>query len=161
MSEFDDRLKAAIERGKVRGQRAQDELSQQQATAEQLRRQHTQIRLQISEHIETIVKRMADYFPGFRYENVFGENGWGAACWRDYLSMSNGQRRSQYSRFEMVIRPVNEFLVVDIHAKGTIDNREVMTRNYYQPVAEVDTDHFLKLADAWALSYAELNAAKG
>ncbi|MFO0925309.1 MAG: hypothetical protein U0905_22845 [Pirellulales bacterium] len=78
MSEFEDRLKAAIERGKNRGQRAQEELAQQQATVEQLRRQHTQIRLTISEHIESIVKRLADYFPGFRYENVFGESGWEA-----------------------------------------------------------------------------------
>ncbi len=160
MSEFEDRLKAAIERGKIQGQRAQDELSQLQATQEQLRRQHTQIRLTLSEHIESIVKRMADYFPGFRYENVFGDAGWGAACWRDFLSLSGGQRKSQYSRFEMVIRPVNEYLVVDLHAKGTIDNRSVLTRNYYQPVAEADTAHFLKLADNWALAFAELYAAK-
>lgn len=161
MSEFEDRLKAAIERGKNRGQRAQEELAQQQATVEQLRRQHTQIRLTISEHIESIVKRLADYFPGFRYENVFGESGWGAACWKDSLHLEMGQKRSRYSRFEMVIRPVNDFLVIDLHAKGTIDNREVLTRNYYQPVAEADTQHFLKLADAWALSYAELLSAKG
>ncbi len=161
MSEFEDRLKAAIQRGHQRGKIEQAETANAKQQAELLRRQHTKIRLELSEHIESVIKKMTDYFPGFRYENVFGESGWGAACWRDNLVLKEGSRQTHYSRFEMVIRPVNEFLVIDVHAKGTIANREVLTRNFYLPVAEADIEHFKKLIDAWALSYAELLSARG
>ncbi len=85
MSEFEDRLKAAIQRGHQRGKIEQAETANAKQQAELLRRQHTKIRLELSEHIESVIKKMTDYFPGFRYENVFGESGWGAACWRDNL----------------------------------------------------------------------------
>lgn len=160
MSEFEDRLKAAIDRGVRRGQKAQEESAQQQATVEQLKGQHTQIRLTLCEHLEVVLKKLADHFPGFRYENVFGENGWGSACWRDDLILQAGQRRSRYSRFEIVVRPFNDFLVVDLQAKGTIANREIFSRTSYQPIAEVDMAHFKQLIDSWSLSFAELYAAK-
>ncbi len=60
----------------------------------------------------------------------------------------------------MVIRPVNEFRD-RCPRQGTIANREVLTRNFYLPVAEADIEHFKKLIDAWALSYAELLSARG
>jgi hypothetical protein len=160
MSEFEDRLKAAIDRGIRRGQKANEESAQMQATVEQLKGQHTQIRLALSEYIEGVMKKLADHFPGFRFERVFGENGWGGACWRDDLVFDNGQRRSRYSRFEMVIRPFNEFYVVDLQARGTIANREVFSRGNYQPIAEAAPDHFRQLIDSWSLSFAELYAAK-
>lgn len=160
MSEFEDRLKAAIDRGLRRGQQEQAESAQQQATAEQLKGKHTQLRLTLSEHIEQVVQKLADHFPGFRYEIVFGDNGWGAGCWRDDLVFDQGQRRSKYSRFEMVIRPINEFYVIDLQARGTIANREVFSRGNYQPVGEADIGHFRQLIDAWSLSFAELYAAR-
>ena len=52
MSNFEDRLSKAIERGSIRGaDRAQAE-RKQQMNEEELRQLHTRYRLQLSEHIE-------------------------------------------------------------------------------------------------------------
>jgi hypothetical protein len=106
-----------------------------------------------------VIKKVADLFPGFQFTTVFGDAGWGAACIRDDLIMERGQRKNKYSRFEMVVRPVNEFFILDLQAKGTIANRELMTRSFYQPLGEVDLNKFRELIDAWALTYTELYAA--
>lgn len=160
MSDFDERMKAAIERGQRRNLSEKEQLEQQKAQAEQLRRTHTQLRVELSEHIESVLQKMSDHLPGFRYENVFGDAGMGAACWRENLVMNRGQRSTQYSRFEMVIRPFNEFFVVDLHAKGTIANREVFTRNHFQLISDAKTKDFNDLIDQWALSFLELYYAK-
>jgi hypothetical protein len=159
MSDFEQQLKAAIARGEKRGRSEQQEAALLKANAEQLKRLHTQYRLTLSENIESVVRKLIDHFPGFRYEGVFGDSGWGAACWRDNLTMSGRERKSEYSRFEMAIRPLNEFFVLDLQAKGTIANRQALVRNYFQPLSEVDLDHFKKLIDAWALTFAEMYSA--
>jgi hypothetical protein len=48
---------------------------------------------------------------------------------------------------------------LDLQAKGTIANRELMTRSFYQPLGELDLGKFRDLIDGWALTYAELYAA--
>ena len=158
MSDFDERLKQAIRRGNDRGLQKQDEASQKQARQEELRRLHTTLRLQLSERIEQVVRRLVDQFPGFQFSNVYGENGWGAACTRDDLVIVSGQRQSKYSRFEMAVRPLSDVFVLDLQARGTIANREKLVRSYFQPLDEVDQAHFQRLIDDWTLSYAELYA---
>jgi hypothetical protein len=160
MSEFEDRLRAAIERGKVRGQNTQSEEARQQATESQLRNQHSSLRLTLTEYIEKVIRQLIDHFPGFRFESVFGDAGWGAACWRDDIVMDGRSRRSRFSRFEMAIRPINEFFVIDLQARGTIGNRELFNRGYFQPIQQVDVETFKKQIDAWALEFAELYASK-
>jgi hypothetical protein len=49
--------------------------------------------------------------------------------------------------------------VLDIAAKGTVRNKEVLSRNHYQRLAEVDLQTFRELIETWALEYAELYSA--
>ena len=76
--EFDDRLQQAIERGKQRGEQRASAAAQQALNEEEARRLHTRYRLELSELIEQCLKKLPDHFPGFRYENVVGDRGWGA-----------------------------------------------------------------------------------
>lgn len=158
--EFEKRLQKAIERGQQRSAaRAQEE--QSKALSEQeLKGLHSRYRLQLSEHIEQCVKRLAQHFPGFRFETMFGDRGWGAACSRDDLRIRNrGRRKNDYSRLELTIRPYNNYHVLDLSAKATIRNREVFNRNHFEKLEEADTTTFAELIDVWVLEYAELYAA--
>jgi hypothetical protein len=60
----------------------------------------------------------------------------------------------------MVVRPVNEFFILDLQVKGTIADRELLTRSLYQPLGQVDLERFRKAIDDWAIAYAELYATK-
>ncbi|ADB15312.1 hypothetical protein Psta_0625 [Pirellula staleyi DSM 6068] len=159
---FEDRLKQAIERGQQLGV---DRLKVEQArtwSEEDCRRRHSQLRLSLSEYIETCVKRLPDYFPGFRYETMYGELGWGGACAREDLRLSSGSRSNEYSRLELTIRPYsNNLRVVELAGKGTIRNKELFSRSFFEPVQEAEEPKFKQLIDAWVLEYAEQYAAKG
>jgi hypothetical protein len=127
---------------------------------EELRQLHTQYRLQFSEQIERHLRPLPNHFPGFQFETVFGERGWGAACSRDDMATGPGGRRANlFSRLEMTIRPYSSLHVVELAAKGTIRNREVFTRNHFEELRDVDPETFLHLIDVWVLEYAELYAA--
>jgi hypothetical protein len=159
MSDFEDKLKQAAARGANRAIYSQSEAERKRIELEEFRALHTKLRLELSERIEAVIKKLIDLFPGFRYQTVFGDSGWGGACLRDDLSIQRGKRENKYSRFEMAVRPLNEFYVLDLQAKGTIANRELMTRSFYQPLGEAEIAKFLELIDTWALTYAELYAA--
>jgi hypothetical protein len=159
MSDFDDKLKQAAARGANRASFSMTEAERKKAEAEEFRALHSKLRLDLSERIETVMKKIADLFPGFRYQSVFGDAGWGGACLRDDLVIERGQRQNKYSRFEMAVRPVNEYFILDLQAKGTIANRELLTRSFYQPLQEVDVKKFHELIESWALTYTELYAA--
>jgi hypothetical protein len=58
-----------------------------------------------------------------------------------------------------VVSPYNQYHVLDISAKGTVRNKEVVSRNHYQRLAEVDLQTFRELIETWALDYAELYSA--
>ena len=159
--DFQQRLEKAIQRG----QRAQDALAQEQAELaigeEELKRLHSQYRLELSEHIEQAMRQLPQHFPGFRYETIVGQAGWGAAISRDNLSLSGGKRENFFSRLEVVVRPFSAAHVLELAAKGTIRNREIFNRSQYQLLSHVDTASFREIADRWMLEYAELYAAKG
>jgi hypothetical protein len=157
---FDDRLKQAIERGHNRGEAAAREAAAHAMTEEDFRRLHSKYRLALSEHIEACLKRLPNHFPGFQCETVFGDRGWGGACFRDDLRLARGMRGSDYSRLEMTIRPYSSLHVLDLAAKGTIRNKEVYNRNYFEPLEDAESQKFSELIDAWVLEYAELYAAK-
>ncbi len=158
--DFNARLESAIERGRRRAQHESSEERRKELSEEELKRLHTSYRLTLSEQIETAVHRVADHFPGFRTEAVFGEEGWGEACYRDDLRMEAGRRTSLYSRLELVIRPYSDLRVLDLKGKGTVLNREIFNRSYYAKIAEVSPDEFSHLIDTWAIEYAELYSAK-
>jgi hypothetical protein len=160
MSEFEDRLKKAVARGASRAESLQSAEERKRQEAEELKRLHTKYRLELSDHIEQVIRRLVDMFPGFRHQSVFGDAGWGSACVRDDLVIEKGNRSNKYSRFEIVVRPVNEFNVLDLQAKGTIADRELMSRSLYHPIAQADMARFRQAVDDWAVAYAELYAMK-
>lgn len=161
MTSFEDRLSKAIDRGQRRASERADAERRKLISEEELKSLHTRYRLQLSEHIEKCMHQLPNHFPGFRYETLFGEKGWGAACSRDDIGPgSDGKRANYYSRFEMTIRPRTSNNVVDLAAKGTIRNKEVLRQNHFELVQDADVDTFLELIDVWVLQYAELYAAK-
>ena len=102
--DFQQRLQSAIQRGERRGDRHDAAARQSQLTEEECKRLHTKYRLSLSERIERAIDGIAQHFPGFRKETLYGEVGWGAACWRDNFQIEAGKRSSLYSRLEMTIR---------------------------------------------------------
>jgi len=158
--EFESRLESAIARGKQRADAKATKQRQQELSAEELKRLHTSYRLSLSERIEKAIHRVADHFPGFQQESLFGEVGWGAACFRDDLRIEAGRRNNQYSRLEMTIRPATDSGVLDLKGKATVLNRELFNRSHFIPIAEVDPADFERLIDAWAIEYAENYAAQ-
>jgi len=158
---FEDRLHKAIERGKRRSETRRSEAAAQALSEEELKRLHSRYRLQISEHIEKCVRQLPNYFPGFRLETLYGERGWGVACSRDDLRVKGDRRRANdYSRLEVTVRPASPSRVLELAAKGTIRNKEVFNRSYFEQLQDVDIDKFLELVDVWIAEYAELYAAK-
>ncbi len=158
--DFTSRLESAIARGKRRAEAKANLQRQQQLSEEEMRRLHTSLRLSLSERIESAIKRVADHFPGFRQESIFGEAGWGSACYRDDLKMEGGRRTNLFSRLEMSIRPFSELHVLDLKGKGTVHNRELFNRSHYVNVVEADAEDFEQLIDVWAIEYAEMYSAK-
>lgn len=158
--EFQSRLESAISRGKKRAELNSNQQRQKELSEEELKRLHTSFRLSLCDRIESAINGVADHFPGFRIESLFGEVGWGSACYRDDLRIESGRRTNQYSRLEMVIRPYTDLKVLDLKGKGTVMNRELFNRSHYVAVADADPQEFEQLIDAWAIEYAEVYAAK-
>jgi hypothetical protein len=161
MMDFEKRLEKAIQRGQRAGDVAAEEEARRRLNDQELRRLHGQYRLELSEHIETCLKKVPQYIPGFRLEPVVSDRGWGAAISRDDFRVRRGDGLSNYfSRLEMVIRPVSQAFVLEMVAKGTIRNKEVFSRSHYQALSDVDVASFTELIDHWVLEYAELFAAR-
>lgn len=159
MSDFDDRLKNALHRGQQRSEDKKQAEAAKQASEDELKNLHSKFRLLISDHIERVVAKLADHLPGFRYESVFGANGWGAAAWSDELRLRNGVKNSRYSRLEITVKPVTSYFILELRCRGTINNREILSRSYFEPVAEVHIEQFKQLVDTWTLQFAEYYAA--
>jgi hypothetical protein len=157
---FDDRLRQAIQRGQRLGDAAAREAAAHALTEEEYRRLHSQRRLALSDHIEACVKRLPNFFPGFQYETMYGDRGWGGACYREDLRLARGVRTNEYSRLEVTVRPYSTAHVLDLAARGTIRNKEVFNRNFYEELEAANEQKFRELIDAWVLEYAELYAAR-
>jgi hypothetical protein len=164
--EFQERLERAIQRGRRRGSDRAEEEAQRALTEKELQRLHSQGRLELCEHIERCLRQLADRFPGFRFETIVDERGWGAAIARDDLRLSRyprsgvPSRHTCFSRLEMLIPPATSSLILELSAKGTVCNREVFTRTQFQRLSELDLPVFTNLIDLWVLEYAERYAAE-
>ena len=158
--DFEKRLERAIVRGKQTRDarsRSQDE----QALSEgDLKNLHSKCRLDLSEHIEDCLRKLADHFPGFRFQTVVSGDGWGATINRDDLIRRDSEAVDFYSRFEMLIRPFGAAHIVELAAKATVRNKEVFNRSHYQFLNQVDVDSFREMIDLWVLEYAEQFAAR-
>ena len=156
---FRERLQRATERGKQVRAAQLNEAAAKALSEEECRRRHSQYRLELTDHIENVLKELADNFPGFRVETVMDESGWGAAASRDDIRIADGRRTNVFSRLQVVVSPYNSYRVLDIAAKGTVRNKEVLSRNHYQRLADVDMQSFHELIEQWVLDYAELYSA--
>ena len=157
--DFSKRLESAIERGKRTAEHKASLDRQQEQTEEQLRQHHSEYRLLLCERIEQAMNQLADHFPGFRSEAVYDEDGWGSACYREYLQIEDGRRRTQFSRFEIVVRPCTDLLVLDIKGKGTVNSREVFNRSHFAKLSELQIEDFEQCIEAWSLQFAETYAS--
>lgn len=153
--DFDKQLQSAIERGKNRGDAEAEAKREKKLSKEELRNRHTEFRLKLSEHIEHGLKKLCEHFPGFDYETIYGEKGWGGGLSRDDLNRGG----SYFSRVEVMVRPLNEFNVVNISGKGTIHNKEVFAWNHFEEIPTSELDDFVAKIDSWILMYAEKFAA--
>lgn len=154
--DFEQKLQAAIQRGQVRGDAALQASQQARLSQEELRRRHTSLRLSLSEHIEKVLRQTAEHFPGFDYETIYGERGWGGAIRRDDL-MRGG---AMFSRLEITVRPLGEFPVVSLVGKGTVRNRELFPWLHHDQVEDAQLETLTAVIDGWVLSYAEQFAAR-
>ena len=160
MTDFEDRLKNAIERGQKTGGAKANAQREKELSREDIKRLHSKYRLQLSDQIEKCISALPDHFPGFETETIYGEKGWGAACSRDDIVSTRGKSTNLYSRFDMVVRPLNNLNVIDLAAKGTVHNKELLRRQHFEEIEKVDISKFLELIDRWTLEYAEIFAAK-
>ena len=154
--DFGSRLKQAIDRGQKRAAAQSAADQKKQLSESEVKNRHNQFRLQLSEHIEGEIKQLVSHFPGFQFETLYGDRGWGGAVYRDDLRQG---KQAFYSRLELTVRPLNKYHVVDIAAKGTIRNKEIFSRNYYEDIQVASLEKFMELIDAWILEYAEQFAA--
>jgi hypothetical protein len=158
---FDERLQQAIQRGTRTAQARRGAEAAQALSEEQFKRLHSQYRLQLSEHVEKCLRRLPQHFPGFQFETVVSDRGWGAAVSRDDADLGPGRVRSNlFSRLEMVVRPYGAAHVLELTAHGTIRNKEVYNRVHYQLLTEVHMEQFAEMIDLWVLEFAELYAAR-
>ena len=158
---FRERLQRAQERGKQTRAAQLNEAAARAMSEEECRRRHSEYRLALTEHIEKCLRDLADNIPGFRMETIVDEAGWGAAVNRDDIDLRAGRRDSAFSRLQLVVSPYNKYHVLDLAAKGTVRNKEVLSRNHYQRLEDVDMESFRELVELWVLDYAELYAAAG
>ena len=158
--DFQERLQRAVNRGEKARSTKQEEAEAKALSEEECRRLHSDYRLKLTDHIEKCVLHLGDQFPGFRFENVMSDRGWGAACRRDDVGAgTDGRRGNFFSRLEMVVRPFSKYPVLELTAKGTIRNKEVYDRRRYQQLGDVDLESFNEIVELWVLEYAELYAA--
>jgi hypothetical protein len=160
MTDFETRLHQAIQRGESRNSQRAKAARQEQMTEAQFKTLHGKQRLQLSEHIEECLKKLPDHFPGFQYETVYGEKGWGAACSRDdFGSRSRGARDSLYSRIQLTVRPYSDLHVLELAGKATVRNKEVYNRTYFEELENADLSGFIQRIDYWIIEFAEIYAA--
>jgi len=157
--DFRQRLQKAAQRGQRVCEKREAEAAAAALNEEEYKRLHAKYRLALTEHIDQCLRQLADQFPGFRFENVVSDEGWGAAVQRDDIHLADGQRENLFSRLQLVVSPFSKYHVLDLAAKGTIHNKESFTRNHYRLLSEYDAESFHELVDLWVLDYAEQFAA--
>lgn len=154
--DFEGRLQRAIQRGQQSKASADQQRQQAAMSEEECKSLHSRCRLDLSEHVEHCLKRVADAFPGFDYQSVMTTDGWGAKVSRDDIEGGAGRPLTKrYSRMEMLVRPFSASHILELVARGTIRNKEVVSRNHFQFLAEVDLDGFRELINQWILEYVE------
>ncbi len=153
--DFQKRLERAINRGRQAADAEGAEAAAAAQSEEDLRNLHGKLRLDLSEHVEQVLRAITVQVAGFQFKSVIGAEGWGARISRDDVVRLGAKRETTYSRFEMVVKPFSDAHIVEVATKGTIRNRETLKRNHYQFLNEADIDSLKNTIDLWALEFAE------
>lgn len=156
MAEFGDRLDRAIQRGERTKVRRDAAESASTLSAEELKSRHSAAKIELSEHVEKCLKAVVDRFPGFEHSPVYSEEGWGGRIQRLDLALGKpGGSKEQFSRLELLVKPMSDLPILSLAGKGTIRDKEVFARTTYQRLEELDLDSFRETVDLWVLEYAE------
>jgi hypothetical protein len=159
--DFDKRLERALTRGASTRANREQAQTDRRMSDEQLHSEHSRCRLELSEQIEGGLRKLADYCPGFRFETIVNDAGWGARVSRDDIALGHGRPAgTEYSRLEILVRPFGTAHIIELVGKGTIRNKEVFQRNHFQFLNQVDLQSLLNLVDLWVLEYAEMYASR-
>lgn len=159
--DFDKQLEQAIERGQQRNTKREQDRRKEASTAEGQKSRHNEFRLQLSDHIEKGLGRLAERFPGFEYDIIYGSKGWGGAIYRTDLTRGpDGKAGSFFSRLELTVRPLNDYNVVNIAGKGTIADRELFSWNHFEDIADASMEAFEQKLNSWMIQYAEQFASR-
>ena len=159
--DFDNRLQRAIERGQQIRDGKLRKRAEQQVSEEELKNLHSTYKLELSEHIESCLRKLSDHFLGFQFQSILAEDGWGAKVSRNDIGASTRRsRENYYSRLEMVIRPFSPSHIVELTAKATTRNKETFNRSHFQFLSQADLDSFCELIDLWVLEFAEQYSAR-
>lgn len=161
MSDFDERLRKAIDRGHKTRESEGEAAGQQKASEEELRSLHSKLKLSVSEHIESCLKKLCDHFPGFEYSTVMNEDGWGARITRDDINLRGGTNRNLYSRLEMLVKPFSSAHILEVSTKGTIRNKESLNRNNFRFLADVTEEGLIEIVDNLVIEFAQQYSANG
>jgi hypothetical protein len=160
---FDQRLEKAIERGQRQRDTESRERALQAMTEEECKNIHSKARLELSEHIEGCLRKLADYFPGFEYETLVSADGWGARINRDDLGPGGQGTKGfihYYSHLEMLVKAYSPARIVELVARGAIRNKEVLSRTHFQQLSQVDLEIYREIVDQWVLEFAERYSAR-
>jgi len=161
VTDFEKRLQQAIQRGQQQSDARARAEAERALSEQELRHLHTQYRLELADHVERCLRSVAEHLPGFAFETVVSDRGWGASISRDELPPRGpGRRGHSFSRLEIVVRPLSKYFVLEVTAKAAVRNREYFNRSHYQPLAAVEIQSYREMIDRWGLDYAELYAAK-
>lgn len=159
MSDFEERLQRAIQRGQQFKEAEGTVSGEGTATEEELRTIHSGLRNELTEHIEQCLRKLCDHFPGFEFNSVLNEKGWGARISRDDLNLKAGVGKTEYSRLEILIRPFSDAHIVEIATKGTIRNRESLNRSNFRFLSDADLEILKQMVDSVVLEFAEQYSA--
>lgn len=154
--DFDERLQRAIQRGQGRRTASAEQAAAAALSEEESRALHVRLWAELSDHLEAGLRRMVDSFPGFEFQTVLDEGSSGAKITRDDLVSQSGRGFSHsYSHLQVVIRVYTPRRLLEIVCRGTIANKEVMQRSFFQRLDALDLDLFKSQMDQWLLEYAE------
>ncbi|MDA1232541.1 MAG: hypothetical protein O2856_17345 [Planctomycetota bacterium] len=155
MSDFEERLQRAIRRGQESRMADSASAEADAATEDELRMVHSQLRSELTEHIEGCLQKIRDHFPGFDYSTVLNEKGWGARITRDDIKLGRGTAKNEYSRLEILVRPFSDLHILEIATKGTIRNRESLNRSNYRFLKDAQLADLKQIVDGIVLEFAE------
>jgi hypothetical protein len=109
----------------------------------------------LCDHIQSCLEELCDEWPGFEMSPVTGEKGRGFAIARDDRRRKPaGQAERLYSRLEITVRSHTQGHFLEVLAKGTIRNKEVVRRSEDDRIETLDLGLMKKFIERVVVQYA-------